>query len=83
MSFQMPCVQAVPVTQRTLTPELTRFALRAYGSPFSTNGPSWKESLISLADVVHAETAEPKRVHGQRPWFQSVMTKPEFRIKPE
>jgi hypothetical protein len=23
---------------------------------------------------MHAETAEPERVHGQRPWFQSVMT---------
>src|SRR5215203_4565245 len=33
-----------------------------------------KESLFSRADVVHAGTAEPKSVHGQRPWFQPVMT---------
>ena len=31
----------------------------------------------SRADVRHAETAEPKRVHGQRPWFQSLMMKDE------
>src|SRR6185312_4559955 len=28
---------------------------------------------ISLADVVHAGTAEPRRVHGQRPWFHLSM----------
>src|SRR6266850_6056524 len=29
----------------------------------------------SRADVVLAATAEPQRVHGQRPWFKNSMTK--------
>ena len=36
---------------------------------------------ISLADVRHDGTAEPDRVHGQRPWFQSVMINVEHAMK--
>src|SRR2546426_647295 len=33
-----------------------------------------EQSSDSRADVVLAATAEPQRVHGQRPWFQTLMT---------
>ena len=73
--FPMPGVRAGFVLRQTITPGTIGFVIHAYGSPSSPNAPSWAESLFSLADVGHAGTAEPTRVHGQRPWFQSVMRK--------
>src|ERR1700683_2938067 len=50
-SVQSRCGTYIPTSHGT------GFATHAYGSPSSPNGPSWKESLIFLADVIHAETA--------------------------
>src|SRR5882762_5629751 len=68
---QSRCGTCIPISRGT------GFATLAYGSPSSPTGPSRKESLIFRADVGYAATAEPKRVHGQRPWFQNSMTKEE------
>src|SRR5689334_2709195 len=42
---------------------------------------SHNNALYSLADVMHAGTAEPRGGHGQRPGFQLVMTKDETRMR--
>ena len=86
---------ALCITQRRCRPEgrrvvrQARFSNASDGNGFRRTSASmrtWNSntcllSMLSVfrADVRHAGTAEPKRVHGQRPWFQSVMTNGEGR----
>src|SRR5438477_13190749 len=74
MHPQMSAVEAVS----TELPTSSEWAMPRLARQRGLEQPS-----DSRADVVLVETAEPQRVHGQRPWFQNSMTKPEIRINDE
>jgi len=65
MHPQMSAVEAVS----TELPTSSEWAMPRLARQRGLEQPS-----DSRADVVLVETAEPQRVHGQRPWFQNSMT---------